>query len=509
MRNTTTSDKNNTNERELDELDALLSKVESNENVLTYAATASSKRSNENNKPKTSQHKKSVSLFAWGSQEQLHHSIDHHHHHQSTKSKRSRHRKNKSSISELLYNAIREYDLDPIREDFRQTSKQLQERFVKDLKEMDKGQVGFFDMGMTRSLSVLPEDISDLALESTAVVSKSFEENNDEDEHFKVIIDNESPKIWFRYAALFLAVFAISSKSTGFHMLDNVQAPLKQYWKMQASSVGLSPLAIHYFTKNNGIPKLSFSQWLTFMAAIVCYSVQNVLFVKALEYTTVGNACIYANSQALLLIVGKACVGDQIHWMEGIGVLIAFSGAILCTEDAEKQSMLDFENPTSGKIGDGLALLSAVAGVLYLTFAKAVRSGISVTVFVFSVMFFGQWLILFYMQLSSYNLEYNLNMYDGVFGWLNVNRLPVMIYMVLVVNFVGTMGFVRAMEYFDNIVIAVATLMEPLLASLIAFACNAGLLPGSLGWLGNLLVVLGTLAVVYPSVGKESGNGFH
>ena len=113
------------------------------------------------------------------------------------------------------------------------------------------------------------------------------------------------------------------------------------------------------------------------------------------------------------------------------------------------------------------------------------------------------------MQLSSYNLEYNLNMYDGVFGWLNVNRLPVMIYMVLVVNFVGTMGFVRAMEYFDNIVIAVATLMEPLLASLIAFACNAGLLPGSLGWLGNLLVVLGTLAVVYPSVGKESGNGFH
>ena len=33
-----------------------------------------------------------------------------------------------------------------------------------------------------------------------------------------------------------------------------------------------------------------------------------------------------------------------------------------------------------------------------------------------------------------------------------------------------------AMEYFDNIVIAVATLMEPLMASLIAFACHAGLL---------------------------------
>ena len=32
------------------------------------------------------------------------------------------------------------------------------------------------------------------------------------------------------------------------------------------------------------------------------------------------------------------------------------------------------------------------------------------------------------------------------------------------------------MGYFDNVVIAVATLMEPLMASLIAFACHAGLL---------------------------------
>lgn len=59
------------------------------------------------------------------------------------------------------------------------------------------------------------------------------------------------------------------------------------------------------------------------------------------------------------------------------------------------------------------------------------------------------------------------------------------------------------MEYFDNVIIAVATLMEPLLASLIAYAFHAGLLPGPLGWFGNVLVVVGTLAVVYPSMGKE------
>ena len=55
-------------------------------------------------------------------------------------------------------------------------------------------------------------------------------------------------------------------------------------------------------------------------------------------------------------------------------------------------------------------------------------------------------------------------------------RLPILLYMAVVVNMIGTMGFVRAMQYFDNVVIAVATLMEPLLASLIAFGCHAGLL---------------------------------
>ena len=58
------------------------------------------------------------------------------------------------------------------------------------------------------------------------------------------------------------------------------------------------------------------------------------------------------------------------------------------------------------------------------------------------------------------------------------------------------------MHFFDNIIIAVATLLEPLIATLIAFSVGVGELPGPLGWFGNLFVVLGTLGVVYPSIDK-------
>jgi hypothetical protein len=54
------------------------------------------------------------------------------------------------------------------------------------------------------------------------------------------------------------------------------------------------------------------------------------------------------------------------------------------------------------------------------------------------------------------------------------------------------------MEFFDNGVIAVATLMEPMLASFIAYIFNIGLLPGPRGWLGNVVIACGTLGVVYP-----------
>lgn len=75
---------------------------------------------------------------------------------------------------------------------------------------------------------------------------------------------------------------------------------------------------------------------------------------------------------------------------------------------------------------------------------------------------------------------------------------------MLVCNLVGTMGFVRSLRYFDSIIIAVATLLEPMLASIIAFSMGVGELPGLQGWIGNLLVALGTLAVVYPSIDHSS-----
>jgi drug/metabolite transporter (DMT)-like permease len=318
-----------------------------------------------------------------------------------------------------------------------------------------------------------------------------------------------------------------------------------------------------------GIPKLHVGQLVTFGLSVVCYSTHALLFVMALQYTSIANTVIYANSQALLLVLGKAFTGVPVVWMEGFGVFWAFCGAILCSKDSEQPassmmkttttsgdanpimslamsamingSTILFNNSSSSNasffynntnttsaftiptthttssslqphvlmhsydhayLGDLLASGSAAAGVAYLTFAKAIRPHVPVTVFMFMVMWLGSFLILLFMLAIGTPLSLDQDPYHGIFGWLTLqeHRLEIIVWIAVVCNVLGTMGFVRAMEYFDNLIIAVATLLEPMTAAFIAYAFGVGLLPGPLGWMGNIMVATGTFCVVYPSM---------
>ena len=89
---------------------------------------------------------------------------------------------------------------------------------------------------------------------------------------------------------------------------------------------------------------------------------------------------------------------------------------------------------------------------------------------------------------------------------LDVDRLPVELIMVVACNIFGAMGYVRCMHYFSTVVIAVATLLEPVVAEITAVLLGVGVLPGWMGWLGNALVLFGTLTVVYRPPASSSSQ---
>ena len=415
------------------------------------------------------------------------------------------HHRHKSSIGQLM---------ETIGEGVKAEYKEVHEAWHTEMQESVKGKRYFLDMSMCRSLSVLPEDIAEFEEEATGHRRRRSSITGE------IEPINRTPGAGISsYMALLGAVIAVSSNGTALALLHEIHPALKLFWRMSAVAVVLSFFAIktmvkQYKEEGKFLPKLTGSQWMTFLSASVCFFLHTLLLFTALTMTSIGNAVIGANSQALLLVLAKLVTGQEVVWMEGFGVLVAFAGCILCSGDEAHEKEEDEDDNTSSAtatIGDLLALGSAATGVCYLTFAKAVRSHMSVTVFMFMVMCTGSCLCFLYIASTSVEWTFDNDPRTGLFGWLTMvnNQVFILLYIAVVCNVVGTMGFVRAMEYFENIIIAVATLLEPMMATLIAFALGVGDLPGTLGWIGNFLVAVGTLGVVYPSMKDGKGGGGH
>lgn len=397
------------------------------------------------------------------------------------------HHRRKSSISQL-YDSL-SGGLSVIREGVVHEGTILSDQFQEELKNANRGKGYFLDMALTRSLSVIPDEILEFAEEAVGAP-----------------VPTEAPPeanlIW-RYASLLGAVLAVSSNGSALTLLHEVPPALKLYWRMTATAVVLFVFALRV-TVRKGVPQLTSMQLVTFGGAVVCFFVHAILFYHALTMTSIGNAVIGANSQALILILAKFLVGETVLLIEAAGVLVAFTGCVLCSGDEAKEAAMDDDPSNTAVYGDLLALSSAVAGVGYLTCAKAVRPFMSVTVFMFLIMFCGSFLALGYLFLTHADITLDNDPHSGLWGWASMHddHLWIVIYIAVVCNVFGVMGFVRAMQYFENIIIAVATLLEPMTATMIAYCLGVGDLPGTLGWVGNSLVVLGTLLVIYPSLNK-------
>lgn len=129
---------------------------------------------------------------------------------------------------------------------------------------------------------------------------------------------------------------------------------------------------------------------------------------QALDFTAVGNALIFSNSQSILLLLGKFFVGERVSVLEAAGAIIAFTGATLCSKDSADSA------PAGGMkaiLGDFYALLSAIGGVAYLVFAKTVRPYVNLYVFMFLIMFIGSLMTLLFMIGHPISFDFDVSQY--------------------------------------------------------------------------------------------------
>lgn len=327
------------------------------------------------------------------------------------------------------------------------------------------------------------------------------------------------PRPQSAYLLLTIAVVSLSSIGPLLVLQHDATPTMKVVWRMTGTSMLLLPLAT-YDIYTHGVPHLTLYQWSTFLVATVCYGIMTLSFVIALDYTSIGNAVVLANSLPLMFLVGRLFRGEHVTWKEGCGAIVALGGAALCANDSanvqnEWEGGSDTTTTTTTTIvtrevvGASLALLSALGGVGYLVFAKTSRSHMPMYLFMVLTMALGAglaWIVqrTILGEATTFDMDYH----HGFWGFLlpQKGRLGLELVIVVVCNVCGTMGYVRVMQYFDNLVISSAALMEPVVAEFLAFGFGVGALPGMQGWIGNALVAGGTFAILYEDA-KEMDKG--
>ena len=315
------------------------------------------------------------------------------------------------------------------------------------------------------------------------------------------------------YVILTSGLVAFASAGAALDLQQGPTPTFKTLWRQIATSLVLLPLVVKSVAQH-GMPKMSRWQWCQLPICALAYTYMSLAFNLALTMTTMANTFVLSNMTSLVIIAGRFLLGLPILLLEGVGAVIGFGGAVVCAyattrtgaTAAASGAVVAVDSHSECPMLGNLIALSASFGVaFYLVCAKNLRSSIDLGVFMFGVMSLGVVFLILYMLLNGEEISWDLHPYHGVWEWLDpmrMDRLPLELYMAIVCNCVGAMGYVAVMKYFDPIVPATVMLMEPVVGALLGVVTGTAQMPGIQTWIGDVIVAAGTFCVIWSGSHK-------
>jgi len=339
----------------------------------------------------------------------------------------------------------------------------------------------------------LPTDITNLDLR-VSIISEGLQEVV----HLDVVVDRQVPFIG--YVILVSGLFALSSIGAALDLQHDVTPEIKIFWRLSTTSILFVMLA----AKTNRISRKEFDsftwkEWLELSFASANYALMNTTFAVSLEMTSLINAFILSNMASLIMIGWKFMTGVEVLCFEGLGSLIGFVGALVCAAGSGDSEDTNEDTSSREYFGDILAFSASIGVAIYLTIAKRLRTKIDLVLFMFLVFSLSSVFLLIYITVcSGQQYEFSFDPSIGLFGWLNLrgDRLPLELYVAIICNGVGTMGYIAILKYFDAVVVSMVMLCEPIDATFIGMVVGVSTLPSIPTWIGNAIVIIGSAMVI-------------
>lgn len=243
------------------------------------------------------------------------------------------------------------------------------------------------------------------------------------------------------------------------------------FYRMLFTVALLTPFII---SKNiHEIKKIKKIHWIKIMISGIFLGCHFSFWILSLKYTTVASATILVNtSPILLLLINWIIFKINIGKKEVISVIVAFVGSFMLAYG-------DFFGGSQALIGDLYALLGAGFVCVYLILGKQVRQNISMTSYTYFTYMFA--------TLTIFIL--NLFVKDSLV-LTSTNEILLFLAMAIFPTLLGHSLFSWSLKYVSETYVAMAILLEPILASIMAYFLFDEM-PTYLQFIGALTVLIG------------------
>ncbi len=282
------------------------------------------------------------------------------------------------------------------------------------------------------------------------------------------------------YLFLPIGILAISTASI-FIKLCDAPALIIATYRLTFASFFLLPFACHkkIWQKWNG----SELRWLALSGLFL--ALHFAFWIASLKFTSVASSVVLVSTNPIFVGLGAwLFLKEPLERNLIIGILLSFSGT----------GLISFGDVTLSKaalMGDGLALLGAVAASGYLLVGRKMRKGQDLLSYIFPV----------YLAGAVALIILSLAFQKPFFGYASSTYLYFFL-LALVPQLIGHTTFNWALKYISAPMVAIAILGEPVGSTVLAFIfLGEGLTP--LKIVGGLLIFGGILIAI-----KKKGTTF-
>lgn len=336
---------------------------------------------------------------------------------------------------------------------------------------------------------------------------------------------------WIGWVILSSAVVSLSC--VGALVVRQRSMPFAQCaWRAESCVALIAPWAAWTWKTQGARGLREASVRRTAVVVALCWSGWFVTMFWGLDHTSIPHVYMLTNTTSAIIVAREAAASRfrGVPAAHAIGVALAAAGAALVMWDSDDvghhpgassagspplssnssddMNLRSFSGRREATLrGDAVVLAGAFSGAGFLVLAKRVRDAVELSHLLLIQMAINLPIVValaaaFENPGGAFFLR-PLDPAGGVFGWLTREQIAPQTFIAVFGTVVGTAGYVASLKYLAATVVAIAMLMEPVLATAVGWLAGANAFPRPVTLAGMALVTAGTFAVVVDAGRKK------